>query len=957
MKKILFWLIVIMLVTPVFSFADSGDGGGGNPPQPFEGNCGFNYWLSNDDNIFQDFHSQEYVNGLLEIHLMFNSTTEGYNNINHYLVLYDSDCNKYFYYADFAQDPSLNIPPNTSGVSLRFTSPTHFQVWDDDLNQRLDCDQCDVDLSSYGFPSGLRASFHLQLNDYDNNKYDWDFSEGFPVQEPVTDQKTPVLIVPGILGTKIVKQSEVLWPDVVRMAAPLGDDSFMDPLILNPDGSPLDTSVAMPDILREPYPGEHFYDGIIQSFIDQGYVENKDLFVFPYDWRQDIFKTAYNEEEQGLSLDKRTDLAGKIDQILSNTGADKVDIIAHSQGGLVTKRLLFEKPSYQDKIRKLVLVGVPNFGSPQTAKTLLYGDNMGIIFKKNGINLGQLNPEELKKMGLNMPSAYELLPSPSYFLHEPLGYIYDYYQFYLNTYQKSANYLKQNNLNGLLIDNATIFHDYNYDNFDFSKTGIETFNIVGCEQGTLGTLVTKANADQPGLWFTAGDGTVPFNSANQAKGATSYYIRGAVEHSKMLSDASIMPLATDLITGVILPAPANVVTDSSQCHFDGTEVSVHSPVDLDIYDEHNNHVGVSNNDNSPFVDLGVPGAQYEEIGHNKFAFLPAGHTYKVQLNATGAGSFSLDSSQIQNGGVVGTTHYDSVNITASSKAEVDLTSGNNQPIKLDLNGDGTVDQTIQPSSVLNADQSQDLVPPVSTSTIAGIMGQEGFYRSNATVTLVAIDPLLAGQESQTSGILNIRYSLDNSATTTYQSPVIVTAEGPHSISFFATDKAGNNEPAQTVSFTVDKTAPEAVIQFSPSLKDIQFTGSDNISTTSKVAVLDKVNDILLTDQAGNVTEIKLKEKNRKASMQSTIQSLSYNGTAQDVSKNTLAFVWQYDKKNNLTKLTQNVAAKKTYYILAVYNGKKTTLAGLDKSGIILKSIPGLSLLKVTTNKGDLGWSI
>jgi hypothetical protein len=235
------------------------------------------------------------------------------------------------------------------------------------------------------------------------------------------------------------------------------------------------------------------------------------------------------------------------------------------------------------------------------------------------------------------------------------------------------------------------------------------------------------------------------------------------------------------------------------------------------------------------------------------------------------------------------------------------------------------------------------------------MGQTGFYRSNATITLSAIDPVVGSNASTTSGVLNIRYSLDNSATTTYKSAIGVTAEGRHTISFFSTDKAGNNEQPQTISFTIDKTPPEAVIQFNPGLKDIQFTGTDNISTTSKVTVLDNLNDILLTDQAGNTTEIKLKETNRKISMQSTLLSLSYNGMSQDISKNILVFLWAYDKNNNLTLLSQNVAAKKTYVILAVYNGKKTSLVGIDKTGIILKSIAGLDLLKVTTNKGDLSW--
>ena len=236
------------------------------------------------------------------------------------------------------------------------------------------------------------------------------------------------------------------------------------------------------------------------------------------------------------------------------------------------------------------------------------------------------------------------------------------------------------------------------------------------------------------------------------------------------------------------------------------------------------------------------------------------------------------------------------------------------------------------------------------------MGQPGFYRSNATITLSAIDPIVNNAPSQTSGVLKTVYSLDGNATTTYQSAVSVTAEGQHTLSFFSTDNAGNNEQPQIIIFTIDKTAPEAVVQFNPTLKDIQFTGSDNISTTSKVSILDNVNDILLTDQAGNSTDIKLKEKNRKISMQSTIQSLSYNGLSQDISKNVLAFVWSYDKNNNLTLLSQNVAAKKTYLVLATYDGKKTALVGIDKTGIILKSITGLDLLKISTSKGDLTWA-
>ena len=222
--------------------------------------------------------------------------------------------------------------------------------------------------------------------------------------------------------------------------------------------------------------------------------------------------------------------------------------------------------------------------------------------------------------------------------------------------------------------------------------------------------------------------------------------------------------------------------------------------------------------------------------------------------------------------------------------------------------------------------------------------------------------------SQTSGILKTSYSLDNSATTTYQSPLSFTAEGDHTLSFFSTDKAGNNEAVQTINFTIDKTAPEFLIQFSPSLQDLVFTATDTLptvvtSTTTPiklkprppVKVVDADNIITATDAAGNTTQITLKDKNRKKNMQAQIQSLSYNGTGQDISKNTLAYSWSLDKTGNLKSLIQNVAAKKTYNILAIYDGKNTSLVGIDKSGIILKSLKGLDLLTVTTAKGDLAW--
>ena len=56
-------------------------------------------------------------------------------------------------------------------------------------------------------------------------------------------------------------------------------------------------------------------------------------------------------------------------------------------------------------MNKLVFVGTPNLGAPQSAKMSLYGDSLGV--KKWFIGL---DPAEMKKISQNMPAVYQMLP-------------------------------------------------------------------------------------------------------------------------------------------------------------------------------------------------------------------------------------------------------------------------------------------------------------------------------------------------------------------------------------------------------------------------------------------------------------------------------------------------------------------------------------------------------------------
>lgn len=238
------------------------------------------------------------------------------------------------------------------------------------------------------------------------------------------------------------------------------------------------------------------------------------------------------------------------------------------------------------------------------------------------------------------------------------------------------------------------------------------------------------------------------------------------------------------------------------------------------------------------------------------------------------------------------------------------------------------------------------------------MGRIGFYRGDVTINLSSVDPIVNSDPSRTSGVLRTRYSLDGGADESYStsSPIIISAEGQHTITYFSTDRAGNNEQEQTVSFVIDKTAPEFVIEFNPSIKDLQFTGTDNISSSSDINILDQDSLITLTDQAGNISQITLKDKDRKNKLKTEIKTLSYNNQPQDISKTKASFDWQFDKEGILKQLEQQIKSKKDFNIAADYQNNITELEGKDQTGKISKSITGMVLLKITTSQGDFSWT-
>lgn len=220
----------------------------------------------------------------------------------------------------------------------------------------------------------------------------------------------PVVIVHGALGSRLarVDGGGEVWPGSLRRILFSDYRSLMlqiDPQTLEPRSSAL-----QPTDVAKRVGGVDFYGRILDALDAAGGYRpgrpgepvsrgDRRYYVFMYDWRQDNIETVRELDRFVESI--RSDY---------NDPQLKVDIVAHSMGGLVTRYFIRygtqdlldgnEFPVTQEgaqKVRRVVLLGTPNLGSIGALRTLIEGYKVGF---------GVIPPE----VTATFPSTYQVLP-------------------------------------------------------------------------------------------------------------------------------------------------------------------------------------------------------------------------------------------------------------------------------------------------------------------------------------------------------------------------------------------------------------------------------------------------------------------------------------------------------------------------------------------------------------------
>ncbi len=562
-----------------------------------------------------------------------------------------------------------------------------------------------------------------------------------------------VLFIPGLEASSMY--STVRFPtgaQTTKLWSPSRNDDVRK-LFLNRDGTSTDTTIYSVKPIDYVF-GIYSIYGKFMSFLDELARNStiREWYGFAYDWRKPIADIATGFEKRSKSPES---LIQRVEYMASRSQTGKVTLVAHSNGGLVTKYLvkaLMDKGE-ADLIDAVISVAVPYLGTPQAIAGLLYGDKQDIL---HGLILKKSVAQEL---GSNMPSAYSLLPSEKY--NEVINYPV--------VGSSSVMYPNQN-----LLASAGSLHAL-LDSFTWPAM-IKRWAIVGWN-----ALTTKAISfvdNKPAkIISNMGDGTVVAQSALYDAGTTtSIDLKNAglkgVTHATILES----PATQQVIGGIVennedaiksIPGVTAGAPDYSK-ETTSLQLMTHSPVELQVYDKNGNHVGLIPKPATvpvdvedglyTFFDTDIPGSSFDisdesESGRETSIIIPddGSGPYTVTIKGVGVGPFNFDIYRQGSNGTIEQVSYTDMPSTPLMNTTMTLDTAplgssassslmfNAPDLLVDIDGDSVADLNVKANTSTEPIVFLELMKKVVLSLSAATADSKG--KDVFAATLRKIDQL------------------------------------------------------------------------------------------------------------------------------------------------------------------------------------------------------------------------
>ncbi|MBI1313318.1 CHAT domain-containing protein [bacterium] len=344
---------------------------------------------------------------------------------------------------------------------------------------------------------------------------------------------TRVLILPGIMGSKLGYQRSFPFPD---------DTIWIDPLDIGRGNLKL---LAMND----PRSRDIAPLGVILSAYLQLKLRLKiagfHAEFFPFDWRKSL-------TESGALLKK------EIETLTSQSGSGSyVDLVAHSMGGLVSRAALsqLKAEGQDDRVRRLVMLGTPNFGS--FAPVLALRGEYPLVRTVARLDRDH-TPEQLAE------SVFRTLPGLCQML--PFAERYSEIDLYRSqNWPASPEPPRQTMLNSLNAVQSSLFPG---DSRCAMIAGVGQETITGVRKNDDGTFTYLSSR--------AGDGTVPLAFA-QLPGVPTWY--WAESHGMLPNNLTVIRATIELLER---GTASGLLTDWTPGSRDAGERVWQPPEDIDL---------------------------------------------------------------------------------------------------------------------------------------------------------------------------------------------------------------------------------------------------------------------------------------------------------------------------------------------------------------------------------------
>ncbi len=764
----------------------------------------------------------------------------------------------------------------------------------------------------------------------------WLTSDPFATTTCTQNCFSNILFLPGLEASRLYAKDD---PDCLivncenQLWEPNGD-ADVEKLFLNSDGTSVRNDVYTRDVIDEKNVLPIGQGNIYESFISQmndlktaGTIT--DWEAAPYDWRLSLEDILNNGIKTGENISYLTATSSpyiiqEIRRLAETSKTGKVTIVAHSNGGLVAKALMQKLGDAETAklIDKVILIAVPQVGTPQAIGAILHGYDQGLPFDSFPLIL---TPEIARVLAKNMPSAYNLLPSEGYFTSVALPVV---------TFDNSDFLADFRARYGTAIHSSTGLRNFITDTWRTASSTIDDLiypsvgnaNLLSQSEVVHSTLDSWSPPQGIQLYEIAGWGEDTLATIEYKEGKKT--ICNRVEQS--------FPFTGSHCVYTVIPTieytPREVVDG------DGTVVT---PSALRSTASTAKKYWVDLGDYNTFL-FGLAQPNLFRTKHADILEVPSLRTF-VQSILINSSIVTLP--EFISSSTPPTDSTDRLSFILHSPLDLSATDNFGNVVN-------SATATIPGSSFTRYGEVQVLKVPKGTPIILNLTG---YASGSFTLDMQEIDGLnniiasstIQAVPSATSTTATMSFIAGTLETAT---PLIVDYDGNGTTDFTITTR-----PREVATF--DTTPPEARISFSTTTKQLLIEGLDGSSITIQTSATSTI----ITDQTGNTLGILFKKlKQEKHELKLEIQGFYYNGVSTStIQKTALQYEWSTDKQGNLRELEQK-ATVGALKIEAHYDAKKNVTISEKKvmenegdiNGKEIKEVLlGLVIIGIKTEKG------